>query len=229
MSRVLARRQRGMSLIELLLASALLAAGLVVALSALRTAVRTVASAELLADASEEMRTTRSLLRRQLAQAHAAPWTFDNDGLPVYVSGDPASLRFVAPLPGIVAHGGLYVQSLWIERHRDGHRLMFGYRMLDDGIEDDRDDGAPDQTLVLVEHLQAGHFAYRGLDEDGMLGEWEETWERPGQLPLFVRIELSPGDTRVGWPELVLPLRLGGASGLGMTPLERERSRRRIR
>jgi general secretion pathway protein J len=62
----------------------------------------------------------------------------------------------------------------------------------------------------LVPDLAEARFRYRGIGEDGRLGEWAETWEQVDTLPLQVSVELSSRNGGV-WPPLVvmLPQRLG--------------------
>lgn len=201
-------RQSGMTLIELLLATLLLAAGLGIAFSAMRGAVRTMASAEILLTGSEQMRTTRGLLRRQLAQAHPVAWAEDRQGRAILFDGGSQHMRFVAPLPGVVSEGGLFVQSLWIEPRGGTRALMFGYRMLDDGNDESAHALDPERPLVLVEDVGELRFVYRGHNDDGMLDDWRDTWEAAGRMPLLVRVEMASGDGRLSWPELTLPVRM---------------------
>ena len=59
--------------------------------------------------------------------------------------------------------------------------------------------------------LAQARFRYRGLGEDGQLGEWTDRWEQVDALPLQVSLELSSRSGGV-WPPLVvsLPQQMGG-------------------
>lgn len=208
---------RGFTLLEVLLATALLALALTLAYGALRAAVGSVRSGEALIERTDEVRVTQEFLRRQFA--HAMPLAFEqleDGGERKLFEADAEAVRFVAPMPGYLSRGGPHVQWLRIERGRDGMALLFDHVQLNgyDPEQPKPDDARP--PVVLLEGIRSAAFEFRALDETGELGDWTDVWEDPQQMPLMVRllVEFDSGDARM-WPALEVPLRLAAAAGQG--------------
>src|SRR5690606_9531074 len=92
--------RRGFTLIEVLVATALLAAGLALGFATLRAATATVERGEERAQQNELMRAVEGFLRRRLASAH--PFAFEVDertGNALLFTGEPDRMRFVSDLP----------------------------------------------------------------------------------------------------------------------------------
>jgi len=202
--------QRGFTLIEILLATTLLALGLALAFSTLRAATATVERGELIAARSERMRAVDGFLRRRLASASPIAFAIDEDsGRMVRFIGEPDRLRFVADLPDYLGRGGPHLHDIAVLNGEGGARLAVSFAMaVGGGTIEDRDARPPE---TLVPDLSDARFRYRGLGEDGLLGEWTDTWEQVDMLPLQVSVELA---SRSGgaWPPIVvmLPQRMGG-------------------
>lgn len=208
-------KARGFSLVELLLASALMAAGLALAFGILQGAMRATASAERLASHTDQLRSVQGLLRRQLADA--LPQAIDPaagiDELRL-LRLDPERVEFVGLMPGTLARGGVYVQVFRLERRSNGLALLFEYRML-----------TPEGVLpaerppeLLLEGLAAARFSARGFDPDGRPGPWRDRWERLGELPLQVRLEAGFAEPRWRFPTVVVPLRHSLSGLVGLLP-----------
>jgi general secretion pathway protein J len=67
--------------------------------------------------------------------------------------------------------------------------------------------------VVLIEDIRSGGFEYRGLDESGKLGDWEDAWDEPGAQPVLVRLRLRMNE-RSGytWPDIVVPVLANSAN-----------------
>ena len=204
------RPQRGFTLIEILLATTLLALGLALAFSTIRAATATVERGELIAARSERMRAVDGFLRRRLASATPIAFAIDEgSGRMVRFIGEPERMRFVADLPDYLGRGGPHLHDVAVLDGEGGARLAVSFAMaVGGGTIEDRDARPPE---TLVPDLAEARFRYRGLGEDGLLGEWTDTWEQVDMLPLQVSVELS---SRSGgaWPPMVvmLPQRMGG-------------------
>jgi general secretion pathway protein J len=204
-------RRRGFTLLEVLLATALLALALTLAYGAIRAAVGAVRSGESLIDRTEQVRIVQEFLRRQLS--HAMPLAFEemeDNGERKVFEGEAEFLRFVAPMPGYLSRGGPHVQWLAIERGRDGDRLVFDHAQLNgyDPEQPKPDDARP--PVVLLEGLQQAQFEFRMLDPaTGELADWSDQWEDPQQMPVMARllVEFDRDDQR-SWPMLEIPLNL---------------------
>ena len=67
--------------------------------------------------------------------------------------------------------------------------------------------------VVLIEGIRSARFEYRGLDETGKLGEWEEEWDEPGTQPVLVRMKFDMDErSRYIWPEIVVPVLANSAN-----------------
>lgn len=202
------KRAAGFSLIEVLLATALLAAGLALAFATLVNATRATERAETMAQRSERLRAVQAFLRRQIDGALVMPYAFENGtGDPTVFEVDRDRLTFVAPMPGYLSRGGPYVQTFRLRPGAGGLRLEFEHQLLtpDGPVESER------EPEILLEGIAEGGFEVRTLAEDGEPGDWLDDWDRSGELPLLVKLELRLRDPGASWPTLVAAPRLAGS------------------
>lgn len=206
-------RARGFSLIEMLVAVGLMAAGLALAFGIVQGSVRASASAEQLAAHSDRLRTVQGFLRRQLAGAlpqPIAPEAGFEDIRLLRLSDD--QVEFVGEMPGYLGRGGAYLQVFRLQRGARGMALVFEHRLM-----------TPEGPLkaerppeVLIDGLVEARFAARAFGPDGRPEDWSGRWDRLGQLPSQVRVEARFDESRFRFPTLVVPLRysLSGATGV---------------
>ncbi|GGA84609.1 hypothetical protein GCM10011521_23770 [Arenimonas soli] len=211
------RCARGFSLIEVMMATALLAAGMALAFAALSNATRATTAAEVESARNERLRAAQGFLRRQLEGALLLPMEVPRAGeeAPVFeASAD--HLRLVAPMPGYLSRGGPHVQEFRLVRGAGGLRLEFQHQQLspEGPIEHER------PPEVLLEGIRDARFAVRTLDETGEAGDWQADWETVGRIPRLVRLELEFTEPRARWPDFVAAPRLGQSlppgAGAGM-------------
>lgn len=196
------QRQSGFTLIEVLLATALLAAGLALAFTTLRAAGASVQRGESRAMASDEMRSVSSFLRRAVGGARPLPIAVDeSSGRGIVFSGEPRRMRFIADLPDYLGHGGAYLHDIVAEPGQGGIALHAWLAIVLGG------EAAFDETVrppeLLTHGLREARFRYRGLEDDGSLGQWSEHWQNGQLLPVQVEISLAGADGRP-WPPLVI-------------------------
>lgn len=207
-----AHRARGFTLIEVILATVLLASGLALAFASLRAASVTATRGEQVAQRDERMRAVSGFLRRRLASARSIAYALDpTTGQQLRFSGDGAQMRFVADLPDYLGRGGPYVHTLRVVRDGDTERIEVGLAMALGGqaIEE----SPPRPPDVLLDGLGEVRFRYRGMNADGQLGGWTDSWGTPEALPLQVSIDLADKDGRA-WPSLVVALPLASSDGI---------------
>lgn len=200
------KSRRGFSLIEVLLATTLLAAGLALAFATLRSATVATERAESVAQRSERLRAVQAFLRRQLQNAMPLPYEFDPaTGDAKVFEADANRLRLVAPMPGYLSRGGPYVQTFTLVPGVGGRRLEFEHQLLtpDGPIDSER------EPEILLEGIADGAFGLRGFDDLGEPGPWTSDWDTPAELPRLVRLQLRMVDERSHWPALVASPRVG--------------------
>lgn len=202
-------RASGFTLIEVLLATALLAAGLALAFVTVRSAMTISQRGEAVAADNERMRAVQGLLRRQLSQAlRSRIEPADPAREPVFFIGEAQRLRFVSEVPGYLGRGGSYVHDLQVVRSGQGVRLQLGLVMVQDGVQiQERPPRAPEP---LADGLRQVTLRYRGRDEtSGQLTDWLDAWPDTRRPPLLVSVQVQPL-RGPAWPELRVTLENGG-------------------
>lgn len=201
-------RASGFTLIEVLLAIALLATGLALGFATLRAATATVERGETLAARSERMRAVEGFLRRRLASALPIAFARDADtGNALRFVGEPDRVRFVADLPDYLGRGGPHLHDVAVVGEGAEAALAVSFTMVLAGETIAED--APRPPEPLVEGLTGLRIRYRGLDEDGSM-EWLDAWDAHDSLPLQVSIEIESAQGGT-WPPLVVALPQGGS------------------
>lgn len=202
------QRSSGFTLLEVLIAVALLALMTAVAVGALRGSISATRSGERVISTTNQTRTVQEFLRRQLSHAMNIPFRREEDMSrnQVFVA-DRNELRFVAPMPGHLSNGGPHVQWIAIS----GDELLFDHAQLNGYDPDDPKANNPRDPVLLMKGFSSAHFEYRGLDEEGQLGTWTRNWESHIQLPLMVKLVLEFEDENRAWPDLEVPILTGNA------------------
>ena len=201
------RRAAGFTLIEVLLATTLLAAGLALAFSTLRAATATAQRGEQISQRNEHMRAVELFLRSRIGGARATSFGIDeNTALPRRFEGTRDTMRFVADLPDYLGRGGPYLHELTIgDDGNRGARLDVTFTLVLAGAALPERNPRPPE--LLASRLQAARFRYRGLDDEGTLADWREDWTTVDRLPLQVEVTLRDADGR-DWPPMVVAVPL---------------------
>ncbi len=208
-------RDAGFTLIEVLLATVLLAAALALAFATLRAATATAQRGEAIAQRSERMRAVELFLRRRIGGTRPVGFGMDEaNGVPLRFIGEPDRLRFVADLPDYLGRGGPYLHDLTVVDGENGRQLRIAFSMVVAGETFEESDPRPPE--LLAEQLQSARFRYRTLTNEGQLGEWLDRWESVDRLPLQVEVTLQDLEGRQ-WPPMIVYLPLAG-SAIGAQP-----------
>ncbi|MBJ7576008.1 prepilin-type N-terminal cleavage/methylation domain-containing protein [Luteimonas sp. MC1828] len=216
-------RVSGFTLIEVLLATVLLAMGLALAFTTLRATMETSERGEAMATRTDRMRAVEGFLRRRLASAQPIAFASDEStGGSLRFIGEPDRIRFVADLPDYLGRGGPHLHDIGVDAGRREPELGVSFAMVLAGETIEEEQPRPPEPLV--KDLVELRFRYRGLDDEG-LTDWLDTWENYEELPLQVSVEISSKDGGA-WPPLVvaLPQSATGAAlgqGLGSTRLRK--------
>jgi len=211
------RAAAGFTLVEMLVATILLAAAMTLGFATLRAASNAATRGEVQAQRNERMRAVEGFLRRRIASA--LPIAHDVDartGIPARFSGDQEGLRFVADLPAYLGRGGPHLHEISVVEERDGLRLQVAFSVvLANQVVEERDPRPPE---LLADGLREVKFSFRALDQQNRLGEWQDTWEQVDRMPMQVRIEIVDGRGEA-WQPLVVSLpQAGSYSGFSQVP-----------
>lgn len=221
-----------MTLIEVLVAVALLAMLATMIASGARLTGRAWSTAEQQTNDVEDIETVRVLLRRTIATARPSFASADPADLTIQFDGQPDRLTLVAPRSGIQGGGEWIRQVLFVGPDggpRDGgapaggapaggSRGLFlawqldalqGGRNIDTGSAV----GARNRALLL-DHVAAIRFAYFGAPSPGEPPAWLDSWSGRSSLPGLVRISVErDGAARRPWPALVMQTRVSDNAG----------------
>lgn len=205
-------RQRGFTLIEVLLATALLAAGLLLAFATLRGATAAATRGEAIAERNQRIRAVEGFLRRRIGASLRIAFAQDQDGNgPIVFEGDGEGMRFVADLPDYLGRGGPHLHEVAVVGDGDARRIDIGFAVAQAG--EVYREQPPRPPEVLADGLASVRLRYRGMAEGNVLGDWQDAWQAPGAMPVLVSVEIA--DAQGPWPPLVVSLAYGSGERSG--------------
>lgn len=196
---MIGRRAGGFTLIEVVVATALLAVILTGLVSALVTFARTGERIEQRTLASDDVRLVYAFLEQSLGPASARAQTqADDNALVGWLQGTDTGLEWLGLMPARHGVGGLYHLRLGAERSGDRSQLMLYY--LPYAGEDPPPDWSQASAHLLLDGLTRLAISYRAVGEPEWRGEWLDT----PVLPARVQIDLARDG--IPWPPLVVPI-----------------------
>ncbi len=203
-------KQVGFTLIEVLLAVALMATIMVLAYGGLRASTRAAHRGEERIANVQNMRMVHQFIRRQLNQVLPLAYMTDADNR-ITFEGDSNKITYVGSMPGYLGFGGPQVQSLALEPGNDGFDLVLRHLPLVASYDSDL---ADTEAVVLLEGIESGQFSFLGLDELGDVGEWEANWEKVELPPESITLELElNAEMQLTWPVLTASRKVDFTAG----------------
>jgi general secretion pathway protein J len=212
------RRDDGFTLVELLVALALLALLSALLVGGLRLSRNAVIVGESASAEVQRAELASSVMRRELERAAPLVVVSPDNPPPVSFDGDAASMVFVAPPGALMATGGDEITWLTVEPGPAGGRIVLRYRPLDRA----QDRWPPPleaeatQTVVLADGIARAGFSYFGRVQPDADPQWWPAWHQPTVLPTLIRVSVA--SSRGAWPDLVVAPRLGRPADTGMLP-----------
>jgi general secretion pathway protein J len=202
-------RQRGFTLLEIMLVLSLLGVLLTLVGGALLGANRAVLKAQRYTTSLDEMRAAQRFLRSSIGQALPLDSSEDDSESSGFFVGSAGRLAFVATLPGELG-GGIQLHTLALK----GTDLQVAFAQVQSTADSTvaKPWGDPQ---VLVRNVQSLNLSYRGVTPKGEATGWMSDWPWPTRLPRAVRIDAQVNGP-VPWLTEVVALRLdlsGGAGG----------------
>lgn len=197
------RRQAGFTLLEVLIAMALLAVMMVLLLGGMRVGVDSWGQGERLAERSTRLLVADNFFRSHLGDLkplfEAAPKAGALGAPPKLVfSGGPTFLEYAGTLPPQV-RGGLYKFRLYLEEDEERRDLKLSMRPFSAG---DKAGNEPIEDLLVLENVESLSFAYFKRGAAGTESQWVEEWKE-NFLPSLIRIEIGlRGEP--AWPAILV-------------------------
>ena len=203
--------QSGFTLLEMVLALALLAAMLAMAWSGLSFALRSWEVGSATGQRTADLRLSQNFLRRELSELFPMRWK-EPVTLKYAFEGDAKHLRFVSSRPAGAEIGGLALVGLAVES--DGARranLVMRRALPDDAA---RDFGPLDRAsgIILVPEVESVQFAYFGAENDVNEPRWNDAWNWPNRVPALVRVRVRTADG-AEHPDFIARVMLGEEAG----------------
>jgi general secretion pathway protein J len=187
-------RQKGFTLLELLISMTLFLLVVVILGGALRLGFRSISAGEKRIDVLERFRSSLGIITNQLHSA--VPLTYDEDGVKkYYLKGDAANLQFATSRSIWGGEKGCVIVSYRLEPGDEGQRVLYA---------SERSAGREEaQEVKLFNDLKALSFSYFGREAMEEDGKWTEEWPDNTRYPEQVRVNLSRDQGEV---KLLIPL-----------------------
>jgi general secretion pathway protein J len=206
-------RQRGFTLIEMVVALALLGVMMLMLYSGLTFGLRGWDAADANGRRTADRQVAANFLRRELEELF--PMRFkDPLTLKFAFEGKADTLRFASARPAGISAMGLSLVGIAVEDAGDGsrrHDLVMRRAMPDDAAKDFGPLDRAERT-VLFEGVDRVSFQYYGSENDFTDPAWVDSWEFPGRVPQAIRLRIRAADGTL-LPEMVVRLMLGEEAG----------------
>ena len=206
------RSQRGFTLIELVVALALLGTMMVLMYSGLTFSLRGWDAGAANGQRIADRRIGENFLRRELSEIFPMRWK-DPMVLRFAFEGETQRVRFVSSRPADVTGGGLSLVGLDVEAGADSRdrSLVMRRAMPDD---DAKDFGPLDSAkgTVILAGVDSVAFSYFGSESDFTDPKWSDTWTYAGRVPQMVRMRIRTTEGTV-LPEMLVHVNLGEEAG----------------
>lgn len=214
-------RQAAFTLIELLIALALV--GLIVTLlfSGLRMGNKAWQGSAEKTERYTVMRLVWSFLSERITQARPMHLKMQGESKLVFYGANDA-IEFVTPMPAHLGGGGLYIVRIQAKGSSKKQQLIFTRWAYNEGVlsgegdvpewqslkeNDDISDVAEDadrasySQSVLIDELKKIEMSYIGIEPGAdEVGDWQEEWDEQ-QMPVLVKMHIEDADGV--WPDMV--------------------------
>ena len=193
------QRQRGFTLLELLIALAITAAVVGLMFAGFGVIGRTEERNQQLLDRTERMLVVSQWLGRKFDTMRLLSRQ-DGGAFVNFFSGNAAGAMWIAPLPERGDAGGLHVFRIGPFRHESGRTDLVVEALPYNGTA-----MALDWPSALRETLLGDVRTLQWHYQDGRTGEWTQQWDS-GKAQFPARIRLEVADLRGDWPPLLFAL-----------------------
>ena len=192
-----ANRASGFTLLELLVAIAILALLTTLLAGALNLGAREIAQRTGRTSQSDALAAAYRMFRHELAGARPIV-PVNMTGNKIVFDGRRDGVEFIAPAPRAVGSGGMQVVLIDFI----GGKLQARWQPFDGVIPVI---GREAMTAVLIDGLRQVRFRYFGTLAPSLDPAWHNSWRGQAGLPAVVQLELTFADGRVVPPLLATP------------------------
>jgi general secretion pathway protein J len=193
------QRQRGFTLLELLIALAITAAVVGLMFAGFGVIGRTEERNQQLLERTERMLVVSQWLGRKFDTLRLLSRQ-EGGAFVNFFSGNAAGVMWIAPLPERGDAGGLHVFRIGPFRHENGRTDLVVEALPYNGTA-----MALDWPSALRETLLGDVRTLQWHYQDGSTGEWTQQWDS-GKTQFPARIRLEVADLRGDWPPLLFAL-----------------------
>lgn len=211
---------------EVVLATALLAAVLSLLFGAFRFAGQAWEAGESRAVTASNVRHAQMFMRREIERAFAQRWREQGaQTARIAFEGDAGSIKFMVPRAGASRNAGLVAVTFSVldesNYERQQKRLVVRRETLESAATDfDKLDQS--EPRALLENVAGVSFEYFGADNDQDEPSWRTNWEPKQRLPQLVKVRIELAATNYVPPEMVVPLVVGEESGCYINAFQRQ-------
>jgi general secretion pathway protein J len=205
--------QSGFTLIELVVAMALLGAMMLMLYSGLTFSLRAWDAGDTNGRATADRRISENFLRRELSELFPMRWK-DAMMLRFAFDGQAQRLRFVSSRPAGISLGGLALVGLEIEQEPGPGRvrnLVMRRAMPDEDAKDFTPLDRAERT-VLIAGLDSVAFDYFGSENDFTQPQWTNSWKYEARIPEMIRMRVKTEEGAAA-QEMVVRINLGEEAG----------------
>ena len=205
-------RQGGFTLIELVIALALLGVMVLFMYSGLAFGLRGWDAADINGRRTADRRIAENFLRREVAELFPMRWK-DPMTLRLAFEGKPDLLRFVSVRPAGISVTGLSLVGVSVEPDNAKRTRNLVMRRASPGDEQ-KDFGplAQGEATILFDDIESVTFEYFGSENDFSDPKWVDNWEWPGRIPQLIRIRVRNPDGSY-LPEMIVRMMLSEEAG----------------
>ncbi len=207
--------EAGFTLVEMVVALALLALIMALLAGSINIARRVLATIET-NNAANSVVAAQNYLRATFAQAFPLAPEDTAEGRVPSFAGGPANVRFATTHVPRGQVEGVYRVEIGLEPSTVRNRafdLVVTQTMIRNAPSDGESSPVLSRRSTLVPNIQRVSFSYYGVVGDAEdQFQWQTFWSKPDRLPRLVRIDVTfgAGDPRI-WLRLQVPLHLSDA------------------
>jgi len=196
-------RRSGFTLVEVVVAIAIMMLIAPLAIQGVRTGLETWNRLEQRAEIMDRARTAQRVVRKQISEALPVKRDGADAGEALFFRGSRNDIEFVANLPGHVSGGGLFFNKIQTELVEDEKVLLLSVWPFGriGGNEPDI------ERIILGKGVESIEISYFGAMSVRARAGWHDYWDNQIHLPQRVRLRIVRDETRYHlWSELIIPI-----------------------